>query len=158
MKKNIGSKSHKIKHLEYSQVDKYIYIGTTICCRVHFNKLIEMGIMADIDLQEEKMDRPSGVTAFLWLPTIDFTSPSQAQLIIGSHFIEDLVKSNMKCYVHCNAGHGRAPILVAAYYILNKKMGVMEAINEIKKKRSLVHPTNIQIKALKVFKKHLNTS
>jgi len=101
MKKSLlyNSKKQKIKHLEYNQIEKYIYIGTTICCRVHFKKLLRMGMVADIDLEQEKMDKPSGVKSFLWLPTYDFTPPSQAQLYIGAHFIEDLVNYKMKCYV-----------------------------------------------------------
>jgi len=149
------SKKHKIKHLEYNRIEKNIYIGTTICCRVHFEKLLEMGILADIDLQEEKMDNPSGVKSFLWLPVIDFNAPEQSQLIIGAHFIEDLVNHDMKCYVHCNAGHGRAPTMVAAYYIL-KGMTPAQAISKIKKKRSKVHPTKVQRKALDIFYKDLN--
>ena len=58
--KKFDSQGNKISHLEYSYIDKYIYIGTTICCRYHFEKLIDMGIVADIDLEIEKMDKPSG--------------------------------------------------------------------------------------------------
>jgi len=154
MTKRQDSQEHKIKHLEYSRIDRYIYIGTTICCKVHFDKLLKMGIVADIDLQEEKMDKPSGVKSFLWLPTFDFTAPSQAQLVIGSHFIEDLVNHKMKCYVHCRAGHGRAPTLVAAYYILIG-MTPRSAIAKIRKKRTLVHPNKKQRTALELFYKRV---
>lgn len=151
-----NSKKQKVEHLEYSKIEEYIYIGTTICCRYHFEKLLDMGMVADIDLEHEKMDNPSGVKSFLWLPTIDFTPPSQAQLYIGSHFIEDLVNHKMKCYVHCNAGAGRAPTLVAAYYIYAKKMTPLEAIKRIRKKRSKVQPNRKQLKALKTFYLKLN--
>jgi len=150
-----NKKKHKIKHLEYNKIDKYLYIGTTICCKIHFNELLQLGIVADVDLQEEKIDNPSGVKSFLWLPTFDFTPPSQTQLIIGSHFIEDLVNHKMKCYVHCKAGHGRAPTLVAAYYIL-KGLTPTQAIAKIKKKRPPIHPTKSQRKALEIFYKSVN--
>ncbi len=140
-----------IKHLEYDKIEKYIYIGTTICCKKHFNKLLRIGIKADIDLQEEKQDNPSGVESFLWLPTKDFTPPSITQLLIGAHFIEDLVANKMKCYVHCNAGHGRAPTMVAAYYILHDRITPNQAIGFIKKKRNKVDPTKSQMRALKIF-------
>ena len=143
-------------HLEYSKITKYISIGTTICCRRHFQELLDMGMDADIDLEIEKMDKPSGVTAFLWLPTVDFTPPSQAQLYAGAHFIEDLVKHKMHCYVHCNAGQGRAPTLVAAYFILAKKMTPLQAIEYMQKKRPAVSPNRQQISALNKFYRYIN--
>lgn len=145
--------SHSV-HLKFDQIDAYIYIGTTICCKRHFNALISMGIKADIDLQEEKEDKPSGVLAFLWLPTADFTAPTQAQLTIGIHFIDELVKRRMKVYVHCNEGHGRAPTLVAAYYIY-KGMTPKQSIDFIKSKRLGIKPNKKQRHALDVFSEHI---
>ena len=144
----------KIKHLSYTKIEKYIYIGTTICCYKHFDLLLEMGIVADIDLEKEKMDKPSGVTAFLWLPVDDFQAPSQTQLHMGAHFIDELVKHNDKCYVHCNEGNGRAPTLVAAYYIL-KGMKVGEALNKIKKRRKSANPNKKQVAALQTFARNI---
>jgi len=145
-----------MEHLNYSKIDRYLLIGTSICCRKHFEKLLAIGMDVDIDLEIEKMDKPSGVSAFLWLPTIDFTPPSQAQLYAGAHFIEDLVRYKMKCYVHCNAGQGRAPTLVAAYYILAKKMKPVQAINFLQTKRRQISPNSKQIAALDKFYKNLH--
>ncbi|MFA5134684.1 MAG: hypothetical protein WC505_02735 [Patescibacteria group bacterium] len=92
------------RHLNYTRIEPYLYIGTSICCKKHFELLLKKGIKADIDLQQEKEDSPSGVESFLWLPTVDFTAPSPVQLMIGSHFIEDLIAQKMRCYVHCNEG------------------------------------------------------
>lgn len=147
----------KIKHLSYDKIDKFIYIGTHICCQKHFNMLLKMGIVADIDLEEEKMDRPSvAITAFLWLPVIDFTPPSQAQLHLGAHVINELVRHKQKCYVHCNQGSGRAPTLVAAYYIF-KGLTVKEALAKIKKARHQANPNKKQIKSLKTFAKNISS-
>lgn len=144
-----------MEHLNYSKIDKYLLIGTTICCRKHFELLLAEGMDADIDLEIEKMDKPSGVSAFLWLPTVDYNAPSQAQLYAGAHFIDNLVKHKMRCYVHCNAGHGRAPTLVAAYYILSKSFTPQKAINFISSKRPLISPNNHQMRALNRFYKYL---
>ncbi len=146
----------KIVHLNYNKIEQNIYIGTTFCCRYHFEKLLSLGIKADVDLQEEKMDNPSGVTSFLWLPTTDFTPPSQAQLTIGAHFIEDLVNNKMSCYVHCNEGYGRAPTLVASYYILAKGMTPREAVKFIKNRRRKADPNKEQMQALNRFYKRLH--
>ncbi len=144
------------KHLEYDQVERNIYIGTTICCEYHFKKILNLGIVADIDLEQEKMDKPSGVKSFLWLPTIDFTAPSQVQLDIGVNFIDNLVRHNMRCYVHCNAGYGRAPTLVAAYYIYSRGLTPGQAVNRIRKKRKHVHPNTKQVLALNRYAKRIS--
>lgn len=141
------------RHLEYSEVAEYIYIGTRICCRRHFDYLTKkIGIIADIDLEEKKLDRPIGVKAYMWLPVIDYQAPSQVQLLMGVHFIQDLVNHRMKVYVHCKAGEGRSPTLVAAYFILNGS-SVKEAIAKIKKKRHKASPNKSQIQALEKFSK-----
>ncbi|XOU94860.1 MAG: dual specificity protein phosphatase family protein [Candidatus Kerfeldbacteria bacterium] len=145
-----------LKHLQYDRIDNYVYIGTTICCQYHLNLLIKKNIIADIDLEQEKMDKPSGVTAFLWLPTIDFTPPSQLQLFAGADFIHTLVKNKMKCYVHCNAGLGRAPTMVSAYYILHRGLTPKEAVKRIRKNRPRVSPNNKQMAALERFYKEVN--
>ncbi len=156
LKSQIYDRSGKvIKHLQYNRIDPYIYIGNSICCQYHLNQLIEKNIIADIDLEKEKMDKPSGVTAFLWLPTIDFTPPSQLQLFAGSDFINTLVKNKMKCYVHCNAGLGRAPTLVSAYYILHKGLTPKQAIAKIRKNRPKVSPNEKQMAALEKFYKKI---
>ncbi len=141
----------RIGSFNYDIIERYILIGTSIETRAHFERLLKLGMAADIDLQEEKMDTPSGVESFLWLPTKDFTPPTQRQLTIGSHFIEDMVNHKMRCYVHCNAGNGRAPTLVAAYYILAHEMNPTEAIKKIKTKRPSVNPNTTQRQALEKF-------
>lgn len=138
------------RHFEFSRVDRYIYIGTSICCEKHFKELMAAGIVADVDLQEEKEDRPFGAVAFLWLPTTDFTAPSQLQLFSGARFIEAVVTSRKKCYIHCNAGEGRAPTLAAAYYI-TQGLTPEQAIEKIKKGRPVVNPNKLQRQALQRF-------
>jgi len=139
-----------VKHLSYTKINKYIYIGTAICCKKHFKQLVKMGIAADVDLEKEKMDRPSGVSAFLWLPVKDFQAPTHTQLHVGARFIDELVKHKQKCYVHCNEGNGRAPTMVVAYYIL-KGENVNQAINRIKRMRKSANPNRKQVNTLIKF-------
>lgn len=149
-----------IKHptvpiFEYNKITPYIYIGTNMCCQTHFNqKLVRKGIKADISLEEKKLDQPFGVKYYLWLPTKDHKAPSIQQLIIGSNFIKDLVDKKISVYVHCQNGHGRAPSLIAAYFVLNGK-SAEEAFNLIKKKRKSIHPNKYQIAQLKKFEKKI---
>jgi protein-tyrosine phosphatase len=155
---NLKAKSY-IKHpkhvpFEYNKITEYIYLGTNQCCQMHFNKLLlKKGVKADVSLEKERLDSPFGVDYFLWLPVIDKKAPSQKQLLIGAKAIKDFIDSKIKVYVHCKRGHGRSPVLVAAYFIL-KGITTDQALKKIRAKRG-IHLTLVQIKALKRFEKSL---
>ena len=57
-----------------------------------------------------------------------------------------------KIYVHCKNGHGRAPTLVAAYFV-TQGMSTDEAFAFIKKRRSTIHPNKQQVASVKEFEK-----
>jgi hypothetical protein len=139
--------------LDYSRITPEIYIGTNACCRTHFNtSLRKMGIRADISLEQERLDAAKGAEYFVWLPTKDKTAPTIQKLRLGAHAIRELVDEGEAVYVHCMNGHGRAPTLVAAYFIL---MGdsVDEALARIKKKRPQIHLERSQLQRLKEFER-----
>lgn len=147
----------KIKHgkltFEYNKITSNIYIGTNMCCQTHFNKnLIKKGIRADISLEGKKVDQPFGVKYYLWLPTKDHHPPTQKQLMIGTDFMDILIKNNIKIYIHCQRGHARAATLVSAY-LIKQGMTPKDAITFIKKRRPVIHPNTSQKKALEKFTK-----
>lgn len=145
--------SHKTSELEYSQITPYIFIGTNACCQTHFDEdLLKRKIEADISLEYERIDTPWGVKYFLWVPTENHTAPTENQLALGAKFLKQLVDNRIKTYVHCEHGHGRAPTLVAAYFILTGK-SLEESVSIIKKRRPSIHLEKVQIKALKNFEK-----
>ena len=147
------TKHGKLK-FEYNKITPHIYLGTNMCCKTHFNKgLLKKGITADISLEKEKQDHPTGVEYYLWLPTKNHLAPTQKQLTIGVSFIEDLIKNKIKIYVHCQRGHGRAATLVAAY-LIKKGATPKEAIVFIKKRRPVIHPNAKQRAALEKFSKN----
>lgn len=147
-----------IKHpekpvFEYSKITDHIYIGTNQCCQPHFNRsLLRRGIRADISLEKIRLDSPFGVDYYLWLPTEDHKAPNLKQLLVGANFLKQLVDNGVKCYVHCEHGHGRAPILVAAYLIL-EGMDAEEGLALVKKQRPAIHPNKTQRRALLDFQK-----
>lgn len=144
------SKPHK--HTEYSKITEYIYIGTNACCQQHFDKkLLKKGVTVDISLEEVRMDTPFGVKCYLWLPVKDHYPPAMYQFLTGVACIDNAVKTKNKVYVHCKNGHGRAPTLVAAYFI-TQGMSVKEAITFLKSKRAGVNLRPAQLKALEKFK------
>ena len=137
--------------LEYNQITDEIYIGTNMCCQVDFAKeLLDKGIIADISLEGERVDNPSGVDYFLWLPVVDHTAPTDKQLRLGVQTLEFFVKEGIKLYAHCKHGHGRAPTLVIAYFI-KQGMGVDEAIEFVKSKRPSMHLNEIQTEVLREY-------
>lgn len=141
-------KHPEIGKLEYNQITQYIYIGTNVCCRTHFDEnLLGEGIKAEISLEDENIDRPYGVKFFLWLPVKNHTAPTQEQLRIGVMVLDEFVQMKKKIYVHCQNGHGRAPTLVAAY-LIKKGKRVDEAIEFIKNKRPSIHLEKVQKESL----------
>lgn len=141
--------------LEYNQIIDEIYIGTNMCCQVDFaQELLDEGVTADISLEAERIDNPAGVDYFLWLPVVDLTAPTQKHLRLGVQTLEFFVKEGIKTYVHCKHGHGRAPTLVVAYFI-KQGMDLDEAVEFVKSKRLVIHPNEVQIEALREYKRSL---
>lgn len=146
---------HSKLTFEYNQITPLIYLGTNMCCQTHFkNQLLKKGINADISLEKEKMDQPFGVKYYLWLPVKDHNAPTQKQLEVGVNLIENLVKNNIKVYIHCQRGHARSATLLAAY-LIKKGMTPKEAIAFIKKRRPVIHPNSAQRNALEKFSKKI---
>lgn len=145
---------HPAQPIEFSKIDEYIYIGTNMCCTFHFSKLMKMGVKADVDLEDEELERSREMDIFIWLPVKDHYPPTPDQLTVGVKFIDGLVKSRIKTYIHCQKGHGRAPTLAAAYYIVKGK-DVKEAIKYVKERRPITHLSKRQVKALTAFTRTL---
>ena len=144
----------KIQHTKanYSKITNSIYVGTSFCCQVHFDKgLLKKGIRVDISLQEAQVATPFGVECYLWLPVKDHYAPSSYQFAVGVLCIAESLKKKRKVYVHCRNGHGRAPTMVAAYFILTG-LSAKEALKKIRNKRG-IHLRKTQVAALEKFAK-----
>lgn len=105
-----------------------------------------------MSLEAEEIDSPFGVDFFTWIPVNDHTPPTMDQLEFGVSTLTKLIQMNKKIYVHCKHGHGRAPTMVAAYFI-SEGAEVSEAVARIKEKRPVIHLEESQVKALGEFKK-----
>lgn len=142
---------HK-KNWDFSQIDELVYFGADLCCGAdHYGYLVAtIGIKATINLRAEEMFRPPNILEhYLWLPVEDMTAPSKSQLMVGARAIEELVKEGKRVFVHCTNGHGRAPTLVAAYYIITQGMTAEEALAKIRESRPESHPNKAQMEALR---------
>ncbi len=150
------SEHPQIKTLEYSYIADGIYVGTNQCCKTHFDeRLKNEGIEADISLEEESVDAPFGVDFYVWIPIRNHAAPDQEQLDFGVSVLEKFVAMKKKIYVHCQNGHGRAPTLVASYFIKQGKKP-NEAVAFIKAKRPTIHLEETQMQALETFAKTLS--
>jgi protein-tyrosine phosphatase len=146
------SKFHpQVKDLEYDYIDDGIYIGNNQCCQLHFDEVLKKEeIELDLSLEEDRIDAPFGVDYYVWIPVKDHDAPKIDQLKFGVWVIEKCVSEGKKIYVHCKNGHGRAPTFVAAY-LIRKGMGVDEAIEFIRSKRSVIHLEDVQVEFLRKF-------
>lgn len=135
--------------LDYNYIDDGIYIGTNQCCQSHFEEdLLKKNVEADISLEEDKLDAPFGINFYVWIPVKNHTAPRKDQFEFGISVLEKLVSMGKKVYVHCQNGHGRAPTLVAAYFMKSHGLSVKEAENLIKSKRPNMHLKEVQRQAL----------
>jgi len=136
--------------VEYSEINKYLYLGTNMCCMSHGKKLMKKGFQADISLEEVLIENPHEVKYHLWLKVKDHYAPSMEQLRSGTAFLSELMKDKVKTYVHCKNGHGRSPSLVIAYYIF-EGMSFQEAYDFVEAKRPEIHLWPSQKKRLMEF-------
>ncbi len=137
--------------MNYSQITDQIYVGTNFCCDMHFApELLAKGVTYDLSLEEERVDSPIGGAAYLWLPIKDGYSPSEQQFAMGTAFIRAAIRSGHKVYVHCKNGHGRAPAMVAAYFVTEGK-SVSEAVVLLQERRPEIHLSESQLAGLEAF-------
>ncbi len=135
--------------IDYTQITESIFIGTNACCQTHFNEVLtKNGITADISLEQERLDAAQGAEVFLWLPTLDHTPISHDKLAIGIETLRSIEAQGKKIYVHCKNGHGRSPMLVAAYLMKSRGIDTEQAIAFIKAKRPSIHLDPDQITGL----------
>ena len=134
----------------YNQITQNIWLGTNMCCLAHNATLLKLGFDADLDLEEARPEEPPHTKIYLWLPTPDHQAPTQTQLETGVDLIASLIKQNLKMYLHCTNGHGRAPTLLTAY-LMTTGLNLDTAFNLIKSRRPVVHLNDVQRVALERF-------
>lgn len=140
-----------LTNIDFNLIVDGIYVGTNQCCRTHFEKeLSKEGIEADISLEEERIDAPFGIKFYTWLPIKNHEAPTDEQFDFGVATLAKLVAMKKKVYVHCQNGHGRAPLLVAAYLVSTGKT-TEEALSILKEGRPSTHLNDLQTEALKSF-------
>lgn len=148
-------KKRRAKHvmMDISRITDQLYVGTNSCCQTHYTKmLINDGVLHDLSMEGEHVDAPYGVESYLWIPTPDHTPPTERGFELGICFINTVLKSGGKVFIHCTNGHGRAPTMAAAWFI-KEGMTTDQAIQTIKEERPEIHIEPSQRKALVSWEK-----
>ena len=143
---------------DYSKITDDIYIGSDLCkgnvCPIHSEQFRKLGVKAELNLTaEHKETPPDEIDLYTWMPVVDHTPPTPDQFDIGTSMIDQVVTKGKTIYIHCKAGHGRSPTMVAAYLVRFKGMGVEEAISFISSQRPGVHLDDAQREALEEYSK-----
>ena len=154
----IRKMEHEHINISYNKIEDLLYAGNNMCCQTHFeHELLSKGITADISLEAERLDNPQGVKYFFWFPWLEDTAPTMELINLSMVVMDELVKNNIKVYVHCKNGHGRTTTFLCSYYI-HKGMTAEEALDHVFSKRPSGHINDIQKEFLKEYKNKVKGS
>lgn len=102
-----------------SEVTPNLLLGGQHYYRMGYQRLLDYGISAIVNMRAEHSDLDKGMASerHLQLATTDNTPPKVADIVRGVAFIDEEIKRGGKVYIHCAVGCGRAPTMTAAYLI-----------------------------------------
>ena len=137
--------------LRFSRVTPLVYVGPQFR-KSGRSMLQQEGFKHLVNLRFGFDDAEHGLEleSYCHLPTVDETAISAEHLKRGIKFIHDAVERGEKVYIHCSAGVGRAPTLVAAYFI-SQGMALADALSLVKRVRPFINimpPQMEQLRAL----------
>jgi protein tyrosine phosphatase (PTP) superfamily phosphohydrolase (DUF442 family) len=137
--------------LKYSQVTPQLFVGPQYKAN-GLRYLQRNGIHAVVNMRIEHDDAIRGLAPeqYCYLPTIDDDAPSIEDLDSGVVFIDQVINSGGKVYIHCGAGVGRAPTMAAAY-LISKGDTLEGALNTIRKARPFIYLMPPQMKRLQEY-------
>ncbi|HYD35402.1 MAG TPA: dual specificity protein phosphatase [Vitreimonas sp.] len=139
--------------LRRSMITPQLYLGGQHSRRrgLHFFK--RWGITAIVNMRTRSLDlSKEGWIKTLHLPTPDLHAPTIAQLKQGVAFIDDEIEQGGKVYIHCAHGEGRGPTMIIAY-LISTGLTYQDAFALVKKVRTFIRPTRVQIQRLLEFAK-----
>jgi len=150
----IRDMEHQHIKMSYNKIEDFLYAGNNLCCVTHFeHELLSKGIVADISLEIENLDNPHGVRYFFWFPWVEDAAPSMELIQVALNALDNLMRHNIKTYVHCKNGHGRTSTFLASYFISRKGMTTDQALAAIRERRPSGHLNKIQEAFLQEFEK-----
>jgi protein-tyrosine phosphatase len=141
----------------FVRITPHLMVGPQLSRRGWLYLAHKFGVNSIVNLRVEADDRERGIDAehYLWLPTIDHTSPTVEQLQKAADFIAARIDAGEKVYIHCAAGVGRAPMTAAAY-LISQGYDVDEALRLIRARRPFVNQSSNQHTRLQQFAETIN--
>ncbi|MFA4639381.1 protein-tyrosine phosphatase family protein [Pyrococcus kukulkanii] len=82
-------------------------------------------------------------------PIPDFTAPSLEQLLKILRWIEEKVEEGKKVFIHCYGGSGRSGTVAVAWLMYRHKLGLREALRNVRLLKPSAIETEDQLEVLK---------
>lgn len=138
-----------------SMITPQLYLGGQYKIR-GLKRLKGWGITAVVSMRERSFQQAQHADwlDYLHLPTKDLTAPSMEDLDKGIKFIQKHIDQEGKVYIHCHHGEGRGPSMAAAY-LVSTGLTLQDALDQIRKVRTFILPTPVQLERLREFEMKL---
>ncbi len=142
----------------YSEVLPNVWVGGQHY-RYGIKRMEQMGLSGIVNLRTSPDDAAMGriTDRYLWIPTDDHTPPTLADIQSAVAFIDTELESGCKVYVHCRAGVGRGPTMVACY-LVSKGDPPHVAWDKIRKVRPFIYPTTSQLVQVESYYNTVNAA
>jgi predicted protein tyrosine phosphatase len=141
--------------INFDPIDKMLFVGSCPTSLVDINRLANMlrvsavmSLQSDADLRSHGISWPSMEQAYkdrdivvARYPIRDFDPIDlEARLNESVEALNELLASNHKVYVHCNAGICRAPATVIGYLHRFRGLELDDALKHVRDVRPMVNP------------------
>lgn len=159
----------KRKKWSWTRIDPGIVLGSIPHYPCHLEELKSEGVGAVLALNEawELYMSENAVQDCEMLsrrlPTPDYFSPSQKDIVEAVTFMRSCVQQGTTVYVHCNGGRGRSVVCVLCYLIHEHSWTPSEAYEFVRSKRKIAqmktwHGMHKQWRAVKRFARELQAA
>lgn len=119
----------------FSMVDEHVAGSGLPSRKTHIKFLKERGITAIVSLTENPLPErllAGEDIAYIHYPLKDHQPPSPEDVVRIVEALENLVKSDKKVLVHCQAGYGRTGTVLAAYFMKKERLSWRDALAKIR--------------------------
>lgn len=135
----------------WDKIDEHVYVGA-LPARTDIAALKAVGIDGLINMCGEfpghAVEMEVHGMAQLHLPTLDYHSPSEQDMIRGIEFIRERVAGRRGVYIHCKAGRGRSVTLAMCYLMVRYGLTPEQAHRRIRDVRPQIDRRIVRRKAV----------